>query len=449
MRKINLLLVLIIFTFGNSFSQKKLLSVDDVVLNAYSKLGVQNLRQLNWLPGSDSFVYVSSSRNDSYIIKDSPKSKIQDTILTLSVLNSYLEKIKSPALKTFPQINWASNTTFYFWNENEWLSFDIKYKSISSILKIDEASENQHISPSNKFAAYTKSNNLYLSLNDGKTIQITNDADTNIVNGQPVHRNEFGINEGIFWSPNSNYIAFYRMDQSMVTDYPLVDITKTPAQLKNIKYPMAGQTSHHVTIGIYEIKTGKLNWLKTGEPLDQYYASLSWSPDEKYFYVAHLNRDQNHLQLKKYDVATGEPVKILFEEKSDKYVEPQNQLIFLPNSNDKFLWFSQRDGFNHLYLYDTEGNFLRQVTQGKWLVTSFDGFDKNGKNLFVTTTKDTPLERHFYKVNIDNAKMQKLSNEPGIHNVKLNTDSDFYIDSYNSTTIPRIINIFEHKRRSC
>ena len=441
MRKINLLLFVLVLFVSDSFSQKKLLTVEDVTLNAYSNLAVQNLRQLSWLPDSDNFVYVSATQAESYLIKDSPKSKSQDTILTLSELNSYLEKVNSQTLKAFPQISWATNTTFYFWNMNEWLSFDLKYKSISSILKVDEVSENQLVSPNNQFAAFTKSNNLYVSLNDDKTLQITNDTDTNIVNGQAVHRNEFGINEGIFWSPNSNYIAFYRMDQTMVTDYPLVDISKTPAQLKNIKYPMAGQASHHVTIGIYEIKTGKTQWLKTGEPLDQYYVSLTWSPDEKYFYVAHLNRDQNHLQLKKYEAATGEPVKILFEEKSNKYVEPQNPLTFLPNSSNKFLWFSQRDGFNHLYLYDTEGNLIRQVTQGKWIVTSFSGFDKNGKNIFVTTTKETPLERHFYKINIDNGKIQKLTNGPGIHNVKPNTNRDFYIDSYNSTTIPRIINI--------
>jgi dipeptidyl-peptidase-4 len=235
------------------------------------------------------------------------------------------------------------------------------------------------------------------------------------------------------------------MDQTMVTDYPLVDISYTPARLKNIKYPMAGQASHHVTIGIYNIKSGETTWLKTGEPLDQYYTCLTWSPDEKYFYVAHLNRDQNHLQLKKYNAANGDVVKILFEEKSDKYVEPQNPLTFLPNSNDKFLWFSQRDGFNHLYLYDTEGNLLNQVTKGNWLVTALLGFDKSGKNIFVGTTKESPLERHFYKVNIESGKIEKMTSEKGTHYISVSPENNFYFDLYSSTSIPREINLKNKK----
>ena len=230
----------------------------------------------------------------------------------------------------------------------------------------------------------------------------------------------------------------------MVTDYPLVDISYTPARLKNIKYPMAGQASHHVTIGIYEIKSGKTVWLKTGEPLDQYLTCLTWSPDEKYFYVAHLNRDQNYLQLKKYDGSTGEVIKILFEEKNDKYVEPLNPLYFLPDSNDKFLWFSQRDGYNHLYLYSTDGKLIRQVTKGNWVITSFDGFDKSGKNIFITATKESPLDRDVYKVNLEDGDIQKISQVPGIHHVFPSSRNDYYIDSYTNTSTPRIVNLLNN-----
>jgi dipeptidyl-peptidase 4 len=445
MRKFFLLFLLAIAFSANIFAQDKLFTVEDVTINAYPKFLVQNLRQLNWLPSSDNFVYVDGQGDAAAILKYGTKSTSADTFLTLAELNGFLEKSQIEKLKNFPPINWNSETAFSFWAKNDWLSFDIKFRKLTKNVSVNDDAENKAVSPNSKFVAYTKSNNLFVALNDGKQIQITNDADTNIVNGQAVHRNEFGIEEGIFWSPKSEYIAFYRMDQTMVTDYPFVDISYTPARLKNIKYPMAGQASHHVTIGIYNIKSGETTWLKTGEPLDQYYTCLTWSPDAKYFFVAHLNRDQNYLQLKKYDVKTGEVVKILFEEKNEKYVEPQNPLTFLPNSNDNFLWFSQRDGFNHLYLYDTEGNFIRQVTQGKWLVNSLDGFDKTGKNIFVSTTKDSPLEKHVYKVNLDNGKMQKLTKEPGTHTVLANSNNDFYIDFYSSTSVPRIINLVDEK----
>ena len=445
MRKLNSLLILILFVSVQFFAQNKLLTVEDVAVNAYTTLAIQNLHQLAWLPNSDSYVYVDRSDYGSSILKFDVDSQKADTLLSLDELNIEIEKMNLNKLRGFPQLTWETPASFYFWDGSNRLSFDITNKKLTKLNSVDDNADNKTVSPNAEYVAFTKANNLFVSLDDGKTNQISFDADTNIVNGQAVHRNEFGINGGIFWSPNSGFIAYYRMDQTMVTDYPLVDITYTPARLKNIKYPMAGQTSHHVTIGIYDIKTGKTVWLKTGEPLDQYYTCLTWSPDEKYFYVAHLNRDQNHLQLKKYDAATGDVVKILFEEKSDKYVEPLHPLYFLPNSNDKFLWFSQRDGYNHFYLYDTEGNLVRQVTKGDWVVTSFDGFDKTGNNIFVTTTKESPLERHVYEVNIENGKLKRITSEPGTHYVLPSPNSDYYIDSYTSTTVPRTINLLNKK----
>src|SRR5690606_36373657 len=119
-----------------------------------------------------------------------------------------------------------------------------------------------------------------------------------------------------------NYIAFYRMDESMVTDYPLVDFMPRVAEYNPVKYPMAGMGSHHVTVGIYNVITGKVMFLNTGEPFDRYLTNITWSPDENSIYIAELNREQNHMTLNRYDIASGEKVKTLFEEKHDAYVEP-------------------------------------------------------------------------------------------------------------------------------
>lgn len=436
---------ILFFISALAFSQNKLLTIDDVVLNSYTKLLPANLKQLNWIPSTNSYAYVDVNNSNASLLKFEIKSDKPDTLITLKELNKQLTKNKFNEMNYFPNIFWKDNNSFNFWNDNDWFYFDIKNKNLIKINSVDKDAENKTVAPNAKYIAFSKSNNLFVSLNDSKTIQITFETDTNIVCGQAVHRNEFGIESGIFWSPNSNYIAFYRMDQTMVTDYPLVDISYTPAKLKNIKYPMAGQKSHQVTIGIYNINSGKTTWLKTGGPLDQYLTCLTWSPDEKYFYVAHLNRDQNHLQLKKYDVSTGELIKILFEERNDKYVEPENPLIFLPNSANKFLWFSERDGFNHLYLYDTEGKLIRQVTKGNWDITHFNGFDKTGENIFITATKESPLERHVYKVNLENGKIIKLTKEPGIHTLISNSDNNYYIDSYSNVNVPRIINLLNKK----
>jgi len=356
-----------------------------------------------------------------------------------------LEEYNSKKLSSLVNINWINSSTFTFWNSNQYFEYNTNNNSLVKIVTVDEESENKSSSPNNKFVAFTKGNNLFLSVDNSEPKQITFETDTNIICGQPVHRNEFGINGGIFWSPSSNYIAFYRMDESMVTDYPIVDLEPVPAKLKNIKYPMAGQASHHVTIGIYELKSGKTTWLITGEPLDQYLTNIAWSPDEKNIYVAHLNRDQNHMQLKKYNVTNGELIKILFEEKDDEFVEPLNPVLFLPSSNNKFLWQSERDGYNHIYLYDTEGNLISQVTKGNWVVTDLLGFDNSGKNIFIRGTKESPLERHVYKVNMDNGKLDKLTKEPGTHSFLYNSKNGFYFSAYSNQTTPRVINIYNKK----
>lgn len=426
-------------------AQEKLLTVDDAILGSFTRFAPTTIRQLSWLPGTDNYVYTEGTGESSVIVTSSARSSKKDTLLTLKELNVKLDALNFKKLNSYPPLKWENTHTILFWNSGNWFSFSLKSKLLNKINSVPDNAENQSTSPDNKLVAYTLKNNLFVSLEDGRSIQISNDIDTNIVNGQSVHRNEFGINEGIFWSPKSNFIAYYRMDQSMVTDYPLVDINTTPAQLINTKYPMAGQASHHVTVGLYNIKSGNTVWLKTSEPLEQYLTNLAWSPDEKYFYVVHLNRDQNHMQFIKYDAANGEKIKILFDEKDDEFVEPLNPMIFLPESNDKFLWFSERYGFNHLYLYDTNGKMLRQVTKGNWVITSFNGFDKSGKNIFITGTKDSPIERHFYKVNLDNGKMERITREPGVHNVQVNSNGTYYMDSYSSLNVPRVINILNKK----
>ncbi|MEA3316418.1 MAG: DPP IV N-terminal domain-containing protein, partial [Bacteroidota bacterium] len=274
-----------------------------------------------------------------------------------------------------------------------------------------------------------------------KSVQITKDKNPEIVNGQEVHRREFGIEKGIFWSPKGNALAFYRKDESMVTDYPLVDISTRIATLKNIKYPMAGMKSHEVTLGVYNINTKETVFLNTGEPKEQYLTNIVWSPDEQSVFIAVLNREQNHMQLKEYDATTGEFVKILFEEKNDKYIEPEHSMVFLESDSDKFIWQSRNGGFNHVYLYNTDGDLIKQITEGNFEVSSVIGFNKNDKDLFYVSTEESAIERHIYKVNLKTGKKTKLTDISGSHNAKFNTSYKYFIDSYSSTEIPKKIDI--------
>ena len=227
-----------------------------------------------------------------------------------------------------------------------------------------------------------KEGNLYV---DGKLVERGDGY--NVVLGESVHRNEFGINGGLFWSPKNNKLAFYRMDQSMVVDYPLVNTKAREAEPMPIKYPMAGMQSHWVTVGVYEPAAEKLVYLNTARDTtvherEMYLTNVAWSPDERYVYIAKVNREQNHMWLEQYDATTGAFMKVLFEETNPRYVEPCEPMMFTPKG-DQFLWFSMRDGYKHLYLYNADGSLVKQVTKGEYEVEEFIQFDKKGENIYI------------------------------------------------------------------
>lgn len=305
---------------------------------------------------------------------------------------------------------------------------------------IPEDAENAQLLPDNQTIIYTIKNNLFVNIN-GKTLKITDDQNENIINGQSVHRNEFGINGGIFAAPNFQKIAFYRMDQSMVTDYPIIDWSVTPAENHNIKYPMAGNKSHEVSIGVFDVKTQTKKFLNIEGDKEQYLTSVTWSPDSKSIFVAVLNRAQNHMKLNQYDAETGNLVKTLFEEKDEKYVEPQHPLTFLPGSNKDFIWQSQRTGYNHLFWYNTDRGLVKQITKGDWLVNEILGFNEKKKEIYFSSTKETPLEKHLYKVNWQTTKITRLDKDAGVHNGILSKDGTHLYDVFANASTPRIANI--------
>ena len=304
-----------------------------------------------------------------------------------------------------------------------------------------------------KATAYVKDYQLYVADADHHEHQLTTDGSREIVYGQSVHRNEFGIEKGTFWSPGGQRLAFYRMDQSMVTDYPQVDIFPREATYEPDKYPMAGMNAHVVTVGVYDIATNKIVYLKTpnGSVLSDsvtdtrpiYFTNIAWSPDAKTIYMFELNRDQNDCRLVSYDATTGERISELYRETSDKYVEPMHPIQFLPWDSDKFIMQSQRDGYNHLYLYNKEGQLLSQLTSGAWVVQEVIGFNTKQKSIIIEANKYHPLHRQIYSVNVTNGKMTQLTSDDGVHHGELSTSGSFLIDRQSHPTQPRNISVMD------
>ena len=443
MKKIILFLVAITQV---AIAQTKLLTMEEAVVLQRTSLAPAKLKQLMWMKNSNNYSFIDKKNNEEVLVIGAAESAKQTDVLSLTQFNAALSSASLSAVKAFPLMVWTADKQFTFELEKKYVTCDIDSKKITANRDLGEDAANKDIADKTNYVAYTIKNNLFVY--DGKEkLIVTNDADVNIVNGQSVHRDEFGIKKGTFWSPKGTLLAFYRMDQTMVTDYPVIDWTTRPAQNVNIKYPMAGDKSHEVTVGVYNVATGKTMFLKTGEPKEQYLTNIAWSNDEQYVYIAVLNREQNHLKLNKYNATTGLLEKTLFEEKHEKYVQPKHPLVFLPNGK-QFVWQSERDGFNHLYLYNEDGTLVKQLTKGNWVVTDFAGFDTKGTKALYTSTTESGITRNFYAVDIKSGKIVRVTKGDGTHTSMLSSNGNYILDNFQSTSIPRNVSIITTNGKS-
>ena len=435
-------------------AQKKLFTIDDLIPggSTYYQTSVPANKYLTWW-GDEC---IELGENDCKAIDKANSST--STLFTLDKINALL---KEAGYKTvyhlynayFPyadtplvMISIRDERTLINWKEEKivW----------HSVLDINAA--NTDWDKQSRATAYTLSHNLYVQTSDGSVKQVTTDGTPDIVYGESVHRNEFGISKGTFWSPQGNLLAFYRMDQSKVSKYPQINISpniETTADGSNTSrcaivepdpYPMAGETSHTVSIGIFNPQSGTTIYLNTGDATDRYFTNIAWSPDEKKLYLIELNRDQNHGSLDEYDATTGEKIRTIFTESNDKYFEPMHPIAFLPWDNSKFIYQTRKDGYNHIYLYSIDGKQLKQLTKGEYEVFDVLGFDEAQKAVIFTSNELNPLQQNIFKVDMK-GKRTSLGNATGWHNATLSASGAYVCDYYSSPDIPRNIDIVSTK----
>ncbi len=419
-------LFFLISIFQTSFAQQNELSLEDAIIGRFTRLAPERLSNLQWV-GDSEMVSWRAKEGDKMMIRR-PGTRAPILEIPLSDINTALNL----ELKRMPAVNWMTEDLFYFRSKGSFYQYNKNTKTGKLVLTLPEAADKVDFHSGSSNVAFIIDNNVYAITAAGKRKAITTNKDPNIVSGQAIARQEFGIVKGTFWSPKGNRLAFYQKDETDVADYPLLDITTTPGSLTTIKYPMAGQKSEYGKVGIYDTKNDQTVYLKVEGPKDQYLTNVGWGPEEKFVYVAVVNRDQNHMWLNKYNASTGELVKTLFEETHSKYVEPENAVWFLPNKPNEFLWLSERDGFMHAYHYNTDGNFLGQITKGKWLVQEILGLEKDGKKLLVVGTDESGLNNNVYCVNFKNGKSEKISKQEGIHRYQLNGQGKGLIDTWSN-----------------
>lgn len=464
----------------SSAQEKKTFTLNDVIPGGdnYFNLVPKSMPGLQWWGD------ICVRTDIENIKKIDTKSGKESILVTLEEVNEALKNGEMPykltghikPLRTLmaASLPWGDRNVITFTQYDDrtpgqkyMIWYDFSKKKIVNLFNLQgEGPTNFDFCKENGYMAYTIGNDLYVA-HEGDFSSMVNPKVTgnqqqekDVVYGQAVHRNEFGIMKGTFWSPKGTYLAFYRMDQSMVTDYPQVNTTARIAELVPDKYPMAGMTSHKVTVGIYNVKDGKTIYLQAGDPTDRYFTNISWDPDEKSVFVIELNRDQNHAQLVQYDAVSGQKIGVLYEEKHTRYVEPQHPLIFLPWDDSQFIYQTQRDGFNHLYLMDTKTKlkgewktgkdsedqyceYLKAIplTEGNWLVQDVLGFNASRKEIIIASTEISPLQTNIFSLSVKNGKRTLIGMEDGTHQAKLSASGTYLIDYFTSNNVPREISI--------
>jgi dipeptidyl-peptidase-4 len=422
------------------FAQEKQLTMED----AFAQKNVtvpQTLRGLQFVYGTNDYVYLKRSGGEEVWMQGGPK-KPERPFLTLGALNARLRSLGADTVSSMPLIQFNHGAEWIIPTSGGKLALNPVAGTLRPLVPKALLNAQNMEESSAGYVAYVENDNLFVS--DGRQArQITADGSRNVVYASSVHRDEFGISKGTFWSPDGKSLAFYRMDQGMVADYPVVDWKTRPAKAELIKYPMAGEKSHQVSIGVYNVPSGRLVFLNTGAPVEQYLTNIAWSPGGRYVYVAVLNRGQDHMQLNQYDAVTGAFVKTLFEERDTKYVEPLVPVLFVKGQPGQFIWQSNRDGWNHLYLYDTSGRMLRQLTQGPWEVLDVKGFDEKGSALYYSATTLSPLARNTYRLDLKTGASKLITPGIAVHNTQVNTNGTYLLDAWSDATHPRSVRLLE------
>ena len=435
-----------------------------ITMNAAAQLKQFSLEDLNF-GGTNYHNMIPEYRNitwwgDELVLRNAEECKLvnkangkETTLFTEAQLNAWTKTNEDSKILNlgWAQFPYAGKSLVLIANKQERMLIDFKKKTVVW----RQASKGQEFADWNnasKAVAYVSNHNLYVMDAEGKTTQLSTDGSREIVYGQAVHRNEFASMKGTFWSPDGTKLAFNRMDQSMVADYPQVNTFEREATYEPDKYPMCGMTSHKVTIGVYDMKTGKTVYLKAGDPTDRYFTNLAWAPDGKKVYMFELNRDQNDCRLTAYDAETGEKTGELYREVDEKYVEPLNPIVFLPWDKSQFIMQSRQDGYNHLYLCtlgmhgsrmasNTESLEVEQLTEGKWEVLSVLGFNTKTKSIIYKSNEASPIQQNVYSVSVANKKRTRIDEGgKGWHEGStISASGRYLLDNYQEPTVPRRI----------
>ncbi|HEX5724181.1 MAG TPA: DPP IV N-terminal domain-containing protein [Longimicrobiaceae bacterium] len=293
-------------------------------------------------------------------------------------------------------------------------------------------------SPDGTRVGFVRDNDLHVTdLATGSETRLTRDGSETVINGtfDWVYEEELGVQDGWRWSPDGTRIAFWQIDQSAVkTFYWINDTRDVYAEPVSLRYPKAGSANPTARVGVVALAGGDVRWMDTGADREVYLARLEWAESPGELVIQRLNRHQNRLDVLLADAATGRS-RVLFTESDPAWVDVDEDLRFV-NGGRQLLWTSERDGHNHLYLYNRDGTLARQLTRGAWEVVQVTAVDGRGGWVYFTATEEGPAQRQLYRVRLDGSGFAQVSTEPGTHNVLMADGSPFYLDAHSRAGVP-------------
>lgn len=334
--------------------------------------------------------------------------------------------------------------TEYIFRYSSRSDYYIYYITEKKLIRLSENGKQglASFSPDGSKVAFVRDNNIFIKdLNDAREIQITHDGEQgNIINGTSdwVYEEEFGFTKAFSWSPDGRKIAYYRFDESNVREYSMQKWGELYPENYNYKYPKTGEDNSLVTIHIYDLSSNETIEVDIGKETDQYIPRIKWTKDENILAVQRMNRLQNKLEILLAEGSTGK-TRVIYTEDNKYYIDITDNLTFL---DDKihFIITSEKSGYNHIYLFNMEGEEVQQLTEGDWDVITLSGFDEKDKLVYYISAESSPLNREVYSADM-NGHMAKVSLRIGTNKPSFSKTYQYYINNYSDVDTPPIITV--------